>query len=316
MAKIVLALIAATLLVSPAFAGPPGGRLSVSSADAVPETDITTDTLYLVPTETDQTESWNGSTWTTFTYSGGLSLALSTTAHLAARDYDVFETPVSGAILLCAGPAWTNDITRSAAIEVFQGREVNAASMSCVNGANSYTVAARAGLLRGGFRASSNGHTQSTMASRLVWDLFRPTWQPVLRVDVTTSWQWTPASFHHANASAANQVAIFNGASGRGVDVTASAYMIASTSTIVSGFVGIGLDSSSNDSSQTKNPCAGSNAFPILPCWARFTGFPGIGYHEFRWLERGSGGATQNWIGSNGYSGYGYQMGLTGWVLQ
>lgn len=294
----------------------PGGRLSVMSADPVPEADVSTAAVYLVPSETDQTESWSGTAWVPFTYSGELQLTLTSAAHLAANNFDVFETPISGSIVLCSGPPWTNSITRSAAIEVFHGRMVNAGSISCVNGANTYTVAAHAGLLRGGFRTSINGHTQSTLSSRLVWDLFRPTWQPVLRVDTTSQWEWHAVSFHQANASTANQVAIFNGASGRGVDITASGYMLNGVSSVISGFVGIGLDSSSSDSSQTKNPCAGSNSFPVLPCWARFAGFPGIGYHEFRWIERGNGGTSQTWLGSNGYSGYGYQTGLTGWVLQ
>jgi hypothetical protein len=312
---IIAVLLAST--VSPVDATPiVGGRISAVSGDPTPETDVTTSSLFLVPVESNQTESWNGSAWVAYTYTGELQLTLSSSAHLASKGFDVFEAPISGDIALCSGPPWTNKITRSAAIEVFQGRMVNAAEMSCVNGSSTYTVAARAGLLRGGFWTSANGQTKSALSARLVWDLFRPAWQPVMRIDTAAYWYWSADGFHQANASAANQIAVFNGVSGRGVDITASGYMIGGTSTIVSGFVDIGLDSSSDPASQTKNPCAGSNAFPVLPCWARFTGFPGIGYHEFRWIERGTNGTNQKWIGSNGYGGYGYQTGLTGFVLQ
>jgi hypothetical protein len=294
----------------------PGGTLSPASGDPCPETDTTTSILYLVLTDRFKTECWNGTAWISYQYSGELQLALDTSAHLSSKNYDVFETPIAGVMTLCTGPAWTNDTTRSITIENFQGRLVNSAQITCVNGTNSYTVPARAANLRGGFRASANGQTKTTSSDRLVSDLLRPTVKPVSRIDTTDSWSWSSNSFQQANNSAANRIAVFNCSSGRSVDVTVNGYMLSTTSTIVAGYLGVGIDSSSVDSSQTKQPCAASNAFPVLPGFARYVGFAGLGYHEFRWLEHGNGsGITQTWQGDGGQA-VGYQTGIVGTVLQ
>lgn len=286
-------LLLALLFTAQAFAG--DGRLSVSSGDPSPETDITTSTVYL----TDATE---------------LSLALTTGAHLAGKNYDVFEIDVSGTPAICTGPAWSSNTLRSAAVSYSAGELVNTAAISCINGGTTYSVAAAAGKLRGGFRAFANGQTRSTRKSRLVWDARKPILWPVAALETASTWSYGVAAFRQVNANIGNQIEIFNGMSGRPVDVTASAYMIGSGG-LTSGFIGIGLDTSTADSSHTKNPCAGSNTFPVLPCWARFAGYVGIGYHELRLIEAGNGSAI-TWVGTNGYAGYGYASGLIGFVLQ
>jgi hypothetical protein len=293
----------------------PGGALTVVSGDAAPEVDTTTSALYLAVVDNLSTTSWNGSAWVAYTYSGELTLTLTATDHLANNNYDVFEAPVAGVMTLMTGPAWTNATTRSITIENYQGRIVNAATLTGKNGANSYSIPARAANLRGGFRTSANGQTKSTKEFRLTSDLLRPSLRPMSRVDTTDSWSWNAASYHQANANAANQFAVFNCASGRPITVKAVGYMVGTTATVQAGYVGIGIDSSSVDSSQLHIPCAGSNAFPILPGSAQYDGFTGLGYHEYRWLESGNGGAAQTWVGDNG-SANGYQTGINGAVLQ
>lgn len=259
-------------------------RLSVSMGDPSPETDIVAGSLYR----------------------GSQILSLSTA--IAGKNYDVFD--VSGN--LCMGPAWTNDTTRSSPVEQSGSDIVNTNAISCVNGSTTYSVAVHGGTLVGGFRSHANGQTRSTKQSRLVWSVV-PILLPVLAIDTTSSWSYSGAIFRQVNGNPANQIEVFNGLSGRPVNIRASAYMIGSS--LTAGFVGIGLDSSTADSSQIKNPCAGSNTFPVLPCWAEYSGYPGIGYHEFRWIERGTGtGAT--WVGNSGYVGYGYQTGLIGSIVQ
>ena len=269
------------------------GRLSVASGDPVPETDITTSTLYL-------------------TGDAELTLALSS-VHLAGKNYDVFKIDQDGAAL-CTGPAWSTNVARYLSITPSGSNLVNATSMTCINGISSYTVPAGEGVLVGGFRAFATGQTRMTRQSRLVWDATKPVLWPVSRVETASTWSYGLTLFRQANNNPLNQIEIFNGMSGRPVDITASAYMIGSGG-ITSAFVGIGLDTSVADSAQTKNPCAGGTGFPVLPCWARFVGYAGFGYHEFRLIERGNGtGIT--WVGTNGYVGFGYGAGLVGFVLQ
>ncbi|NEJ04308.1 hypothetical protein GR238_02655 [Rhizobium leguminosarum] len=253
-------------------------RFSVS-LDEFPETDITTGALYY----------------------GDLTLDISSA--IAGKCYDAFLA--DGALVV--GPAWTNNATRSLQVQKDGDKFVNAACFSGFHPGDAELV--------GGFRCHADGLTRSTKQSRLVWSRYDAIVLPVCRIDTASSWSYSAAAWRQANANPENQIEIFNGVSGRMVDVTASAYMAGSTSSPTSGFVGVGIDTSGADSSQVKNPAAGPNAFPILPAWARYVGYVGIGYHELRWLERGSGGSAQTWLG-NGGQPCGYQTGILGWVVQ
>ncbi|WSH22829.1 hypothetical protein U8Q07_11100 [Rhizobium ruizarguesonis] len=255
-----------------------GTRLSVSS-EAYPETDVTaTSTLYY----------------------GGATVSIS--AAEAGKNYDLFLSP-GGALVI--GPAWTNSVTRAMAIVEVDGKFVNADAIG--------SLAAEAGELVGGFRCHAAGQTRSTLQSRLVWSMGGAVIMPVCRVDTTNTWSYSAASWRQANGSALNQIEVFNGVSGRMVRVDAAGYMVNQTSSVVAGFTGIGIDSSTADSSQVKRPGAASNAFPIIPPSASYSGFLGLGYHELRWLERGNGG-SQIWYGDAGQS-VGYQTGISGFVV-
>lgn len=221
---------------------------------------------------------------------------------LAGRNYDVFALQ-SGELV--DGPAWLNSTCRDLTVVKEGARIVNAAPFDGIGSGDAELV--------GGFRCHANGLTRSTKQSRLVWSLNDAIILPVCRIDTTPNWSYSAALWRQANGNPLNQIEIFCGVSGRMVDVTASAYMISGTSSVVAGFVGIGIDTSSADNSQVKNPAAGANTFPVLPAWARYIGYMGIGYHELRWLERGVGGA-QTWSG-NGGQPFGYQTGIIGSVV-
>ncbi len=252
-------------------------RLSVST-DQFPETDITTSTLYY----------------------GAQTLSL--TGSVAGKCYDVFKN--SSGSLVC-GPAWTNNTTRSLGISASGNAYVNAAVFGAYAAGDLELV--------GGFRAHATDQTRSTKQSRLVWSLEDAILLPVCRIDTTASWSYGTTAWRQANGSALNQIEVFCGVSGRMVDVTASAYMLNGAGSAIAGFVGVGLDTSTADSSQVKNPAAAPNTFPVLPAWARYVGYTGIGYHELRWLERGNGG-SQTWFG-NGGQPHGYQTGILGSVV-
>jgi hypothetical protein len=252
-------------------------RFSVST-DEFPETDITAGVLHY----------------------GGESLDVS--GALAGKCYDVFLTDDG----LVMGPEWTNSTTRDLQVVKDGCKIVNAISFSGIDAGDAKLV--------GGFRCHANGQTRSTKQSRLVWSLHDAILLPVCRIDPASSWSYSTAQWRQANGNALNQIEVFCGVSGRMVDVTASAYMAGATSTVSSGFVGIGIDTSAADSSQVKNPAAGANTFPVLPAWARYVGYVGIGYHELRWLERGVGGSAQTWLGNGGQAN-GYQTGILGSVV-
>lgn len=251
-------------------------RLSTST-DEFPETEITTGILYYGEETLDITSA------------------------IAGKSYDVFLTDDG----LVMGPEWTNSTTRALQV-VKDGCEiVNAISFGDIDAGDAELV--------GGFHCHVNGLTRSTKQSRLVWSLKDAILLPVCRIDTANQWSYGAASWRQANDNPLNQIEIFCGVSGRMVDVTASAYMINGSSTPTAGFVGIGIDTSSADSAQVKNPAAAGNTFPVLPAWARYAGYVGIGYHELRWLERGNGG-SQTWFGDGGQP-CGYQTGIIGSVV-
>ncbi|MBB3521036.1 hypothetical protein [Rhizobium sp. BK456] len=251
-------------------------RLSVS-IEEFPETDVTTGTLFY----------------------GSQTLDLSSA--VLGKNYDVFLT--SGGLVI--GPAWTNSTTRDLQVVRSGDDIVNASAFAGIATGDAHLV--------GGFHCHAAGQTRSTKQSRLVWSLEDATLVPVCRVDTADSWVYSAAQWRQANNNPLNQIEVFCGVSGRMVDVTASAYMINGAASAVAGFVGIGLDTSASDISQVKNPAAAGSAFPVLPAWARYAGYVGIGYHELRWLERGNGG-TQTWFGDGGQP-CGYQTGIIGSVV-
>lgn len=252
-------------------------RLS-ASVDQFPETDITTATLHY----------------------GSHTLALSFA--VAGKCYDLFKD-ASGDLV--AGPAWATNTVRDLSVAEDGETIVNAADYG------GYAVGELE--LVGGFRCHANGQTRDAMQSRLVWSLKDAVIKPVCRIETIASWSYNAPAWRQARGSSLNQIEVFNGVSGRHVDVTASVYMVG-TGGLAAGFVGIGIDTSSADSAQVKNPAAAPNTFPVLPGWARYAGYVGIGYHELRWLERGVGGGAQTWFG-NGGQPYGYQNGIIGSVV-
>lgn len=288
--------------------------LSLQQGNPSPTADAAGGTIYFVPHQERSTEIYDGSAWQLRPYAGELSLALNATAHPASTGFDLFEFWDGSAVQIGTGPAWSTDVTRSAAVESLDGTLVNSAAISVLTASGAVTVGARQVKLRGGFRTTTAGQTADTQRQRLVSDLFNPRQRSLARTDSADTWMWSSTFFHQANANALNQVEVFSAAGGGAVWVRASGYMINLAGYVVSGFVGVGVNSTTADSSQMKNPSAGSNTFPILPGWADYVGQVPLGFTRYVWLERGNGG-SQMWVGDNGYGGYGYGNGLVGQVF-
>jgi hypothetical protein len=307
----------------------PGGKLTLTSGVVVTESDVTAaTTIYLALADFDQTMIHNGTLWVPRKYSGELSLALDSNSghtgyHQSGKNFDLFEFWDGSAIAIGTGPAWSSDVVRGAGagtteLEVYQGRLVNKVSIVLRIGSSSgdtTTVAARKANYRGSFRATANGQAEDSFAKRLLFDALRPVLRPMRRVDTTNSWTYSLAAFHQANASAANQLAYLHGLSGRMVNCEVIGYATNSDSSLSPVMVGIGIDSSTVDSS-TRRKSSLSTDTTDLPTVASYEGYPGLGYHEIRWLEYGyaAGGDTQTWYGDN--NNIFLQTGIRGWTLQ
>src|SRR5207302_2321560 len=156
----------------------------VTTADVTAAT-----TLYYTPVSgCNQITLWNGSTLVTDTLTEASLAVPATTSTL----YDVFAVDTSGTVSLEA-LAWTNDTTRATAVTLQNG------------------FLAKSGVPTrryvGSFRTTAvSGQTEDSVAKRYVWNYYHRVRRVLRRLETTSTWTYTTATFQQANASTANQV--------------------------------------------------------------------------------------------------------------
>lgn len=291
---------------------PASGRLTLTSGTPITTADVTAaTTIYFTPVAGDQAPIYDGASWRGRQFSE-LSLALSTTGHLAGKNFDIFLFSNAGNPTLGTGPDWTagavagSNTARgtgagSTEIEIFEGRYVNKNAITLRNGATTYSVAARQATLLGTFRTVANGQTEDSASKRFLSNVYNSALRFGRAVDTTDSWTYAPgaAAYRQANASAANQVEYVQSVTGRRVRADVQAHVINSTSSARVAGVGIGIDSTTVDSSIIRTYAPALNTGP-REASARYLGYPGIGYHTIAWLEYGPALDTQTWYGDIG----------------
>jgi hypothetical protein len=259
-----------------------------------------------------------------------LSLALDSDSghtgyHQSGRNFDFFIINDGGTLRLATGPSWNagavagSDTARgtgaaSTAIELFQGVWVNTNSITARFGSasgNTVAVAARQATFVGTGRMTANGQIEDSLVKRFLWNAHNQARRPMLRRDSTVSWTYsTLDTFQQANASTANQLAFVSGLAGVEAEAECLGIVANSTSTGRNCAVAIGLDSSTVNASDLNPRRVVINQTTDLR--ALWRGFPGLGYHELRWLESGGGTDTQTWLGADGSNRY--RSGISGWI--
>lgn len=294
----------------------PGGKLTLTSGVEFTESDVTAATaIYNLIV---------GSTWTRINgvlrayASSQLTFTLDSNAghtgyHQSGKLFDLWEYWTGSAVSWGTGPAWSTSTGTGAGAgtterELYFGTTfvdyVNKVSIQLRIGTASgdlTTVAAREATYRGTFYCTANGQTEDSFANRLLFDLHRPQRKLMRRVESTDTWTYSLAAFRQANASTANRIAYVHGLSGRGVKADVVGFATNADSTPSPVKVGIGVDSSTVDSSTRRKSTLITDTTDA-PCFAWYEGYPGQGYHELRWLEYGyaAGGDVQTWRGDNG----------------
>ncbi|MBN8956542.1 MAG: hypothetical protein J0H17_08160 [Rhizobiales bacterium] len=283
-----------------------GGRLSLVSGDPVPEADVVgATTVYLVPATSNTSEVWDGAAWQTHLFSE-LPLTL-VSAHTAANNFDVFDFVNAGVLAIGTGPAWSAGAVAggprargqgagSTELELYQGRLVNKNAITLRNGSTTYSVAARKATLRGTIRTTANGETEDSAAKRFVSNAVNAELRPLVKVDTTTAWTYSTPAWRQARGSAANQFEYVQCVAGRRLKADVNGIAYNSTDTPKNVSVGVGIDSATVDASQRRT--GGVLKALIDQTHAFYAGFPGVGYHEIKWLEYAAGaGDTQTWCG-------------------
>lgn len=176
-----------------------------------------------------------------------------------------------------------------------------------VKSTNGTTVDATRRYL-GSFLSTSTTATEDSVLKRLLFNYYNQKRRPLKVVDTTDSWTYALNVFHQANASAANQVAVFVGVA-EGMFEGTVVGAAANTSAGAAAVVAIGEDSTTVKSGVTGFAyTAAANDYVIVTGTLRVV--PTVGAHAYLWLEMGSTTGTQTWAGDLG--GVLGQTGLVG----
>lgn len=293
---------------------PPQGRLTLSSGVPATSADLTSQTtIYYTPSGGALVPIHDGTRLVPNVFAE-LSLALDSTSghtgyHQSGKNFDLFAINDSGTIRLGTGPAWSSDTARGTGagtteIESFNGVMVNKNTITIRFGSssgNTVSVAARGATLVGSFRATADGQATDSATKRLLSNAYNVLPRPMLVVEATDSWAYSTATFRQANNSTANQAAYLHCLDGIAVSAHVIGAATNSTATLRAVQVGIGISSSTVDSSTRHQYVFSANTAGLLYSpWSSYKGFPGIGYKEIRWLEKGAGSDTQTWYGDAG----------------
>lgn len=267
------------------------GRLTLATGTPVTISDVTgasAATVYFTPYVGNRVAVYNGSTWIIDALSE-ISLSLSTIA--SGNNYDVFVYDNSGTLTLELSAAWTNATTRADSLALQDGIRVKSA-----NHTRRYL-----GTLRG----AAAGQSEDSKTKRFLINYYHRCLRPLSVNEATASWTWNSSTYHQANASATNQVEyISNGEDAISAEVLCMSVLGANSD----GTIGIGIDSTSIDSSQIHNGSGGSTSLES-PLMARYCGTLAEGYHAIKWLEVASAG-TVTFYSAGGFRAGDNQSGL------
>lgn len=164
-----------------------------------------------------------------------------------------------------------------------------------VNGATIGSMGSKRGLYLGSIYASATNTTEQTGKTWYVDNMYNRKKIGLSCSDPNSSWSYSTSTFRQANGSSTNQVKFFLG---RPRFVTAN--LTASTAGTVTGYLGIGIDSTTTPSGSRHSFTIADSGFTIYgTALAAYAGILGSGFHYLAWLEFGPGVAT-TWYGKNG----------------
>lgn len=269
------------------------GRVTLATGVPVTTTNVTAaTTIYFTPYKGNKIALYDGAAvWNVRTLTE-LSIAVPASAN---QMFDVFVYDNAGTPTLEL-TAWTNDTTRATAIVLQDGVYVK-------NGATTRRYV-------GSFRTTAvAGQTEDSLTKRYVWNYYNRVARQMKAVDATGTWVYSTAAYRQARANTANQLDMVIGVSEEMVNAQVTG-KVSTTTSAVSCAVGIGLDSTTvNSSINTFSSTDTTNSPSEHATW---TGYPGVGRHFLAWLEFASGTPTQTWYGS---AGGGTQSGISGMII-
>lgn len=273
------------------------GRLTLTTLTPVTTADVTAATnIYFSPYKGNRIALFDGvAQWLGFSFSE-ITLAVPATT---SQMYDVFAFNNSGTVAIEA-LAWTNDTTRATALVLQNGVLVK--------------TGATTRRYLGSFRTTAvSGQTEDSFAKRYVWNYYNRLTRPMRVIESTASWNYTTATLRQANGATSNQLDFVVGVAEN--PVTAEVTVTSSnTSANVVTTVGIGLDSTTVDSSSIRlNPTFAVAGSTAVPYFTRYKAIVAAGRHFLAWLESSTATGTTTWFGN--HSGVNDQSGIQGEIF-
>jgi hypothetical protein len=283
--------------------GAPQGRLTLVTNQPVPLADATAVGTVRYDTYVGNTVPVAGTALTIG--SDEITLILDATNQTSGHLYDVFAINVSGTLTLCAGPAWTNNTTRSAAISLSSGVWTNTSSMAnCFNNAvNKGTIAANAGTYLGTFETTANAQTGMQFAptgaaggSNNVLDLYnaynRVTITSV-ETDSTSTWTYSSATYQKADNNANNRITYVDGLG------QSFAYVV--NTDLIAGNVQPSIGANCNATTGSPVKIVGGNINTTVEPTITNTCAPAIGLNFVQAMEASLSGASSTFNGGAFY---------------
>jgi hypothetical protein len=264
----------------------PGGRLTLTSGTPVTTSDVTTSTnVYYTPYLHNLIRIWDGTRYLLLAFSE-LTLALG--AVTTNLPYDIFGYVDTGALAL-EKLAWTNGTTRATGLTRTDGILHKTGDQTRMYLGSIRTISTTETCDTGG------GSTTQVGGKRFVFNMYNRVRRWLRVIETTVSWSYTTNTWRVANGATAplNCVEWLDGVGD--MLVTARINVNVFTTSTGGGRIGIGLGNTTPVG--IWGALAGGDNY--APVTARYSGFPGVGYRDARWLERGSGSGTSNNVGQD-----------------
>lgn len=249
------------------------GRLTLTSGTAVTTSDVTAaGTIYFTPYNGSRVALYDGTRWNLYTFSE-ISLALSVSS---GTNYDIFLYDNSGTLTLEA-TAWTNDTTRATAVVLQDGVYVKSGS----------TTRRYLGTIRG----SGANTTEDSVTSRFVWNQYNRIRKKLKKIESTASWTYSSTTWRSFNNSTSNRVEVVCGLAGEWVSLQLSTIARWNgTGTVDNPCIGIALDATNTNDSDTNEYGAGFSSNFTFLITAKLLHATAIGYHFYQATERAYSG--------------------------
>lgn len=252
----------------------PGGRLTLSSTDPVPLSDLSAQgTLYYLPFTDSKIEIYSGNRWITYDIGTGISLSLSGLS--SGTNHDVYAIVSSGAAALST-TAWSTNTARATALTTVDGVLVQ-----------SGTTTRR---YLGTIRTSAANQCSDTAAQRFVHNYYWRQRRPFYKADGgVTSYTYNSTTYRQARGQTANKVELVCGVFGSMFDLTCHSFSTHPTAG-QGGITAIGYDAVDFIAPAYGSATAGFSISQVANQAAvatgRSVGHPAIGFRTLYWIER------------------------------